>query len=321
VQVYRVGRVANVSKLDVTPGLPGLLRKLLRDPPDVWHLQTPNVTMLLALAMLPAIRPLVVTHHSDMIRQKVLKYAVLPVEYRVYSRAVKLLSDSPPYIDGSPSLMKFFSKVESLPLGLDLLPFQAPSASVLAYAKSLRQQYPGPIWLCVGRLIYYKALEFALQALKDVPGTLIVVGTGPMEAKWKRLAQDLGVSHRVVWQGRTPVDELVGLYHTATALWFPSNARSEGYGLVQVEAMAAGCPVINANIPHSGVPWVSRHEQTGLTVPIDDPAAFAAAARRLLDEPGLRERFSAEARRQAVERFDHRVMAEASLAIYRSVIA
>ena len=59
-------------------------------------------------------------------------------------------------------------------------------------------------------------------------------------------------------EDRGTADELVGAYHAARALWFPSIARSEGFGQVQVEAMASGCPVINTDILHSGVPWVSK---------------------------------------------------------------
>jgi rhamnosyl/mannosyltransferase len=142
-----------------------------------------------------------------------------------------------------------------------------------------------------------------------------------MERVWRQRATEFGLADRVVWHGRASDDELVGTYHAATAMWFPSNARSEGFGLVQVEAMASGCPVLNAAIPHSGVPWVSRHGETGLTLPPNDAPAFAAAARRLLDEPGLRDRLAAEGRRQAAARFDHRTMAERSLAIYRQVVA
>ena len=105
----------------------------------------------------------------------------------------------------------------------------------------------------------------------------------------------MNLSDRVRWLGRATDDELVGAYLAATALWFPSNARSEGFGLVQVEAMANGCPVINTSIPASGVSWVCRHEQEGLTVPVNDPAAFAAAANRLVSEPDFRARLSAAA--------------------------
>jgi glycosyltransferase involved in cell wall biosynthesis len=97
-------------------------------------------------------------------------------------------------------------------------------------------------------------------------------------------------------------------------------ARSEAFGLVQVEAMACGTPVINAAIPRSGVPWVSPDGVTGLTVPVDDPSALAAAANRLLDEPGLRDRLGAAGRERAVREFDHRVMARRSLAIYGRVL-
>jgi rhamnosyl/mannosyltransferase len=319
VRVYRACRRGSLARFDFTPTLPAMLRQVLRDPPDVWHMQAPNVTMMLAVLADRRIRPLVVTHHSDIVRQRLLRHLVRPVEGAVYRRAARLLSDSPPYIEGSDALRRVRAKVESLPLGLDLAPYRDPSAAALAHAEQFRNRHPGPIWLSVGRLVYYKALDVALRALREVPGTLVSVGTGPMGEAWKRLAAELGVADRVVWRGRASDDELVGAYHAATALWFPSNARSEAYGLVQVEAMASGCPVVNAAVPHSGVAWVCRHGEAGLTVPINDATAFAAAARRLLEEPGLRDRLASEARKQAAERFDHRTMAEQSLAIYREL--
>jgi glycosyltransferase involved in cell wall biosynthesis len=319
--IHRAGRLANLAKLDVCPTLPRLLARVRREfAPDVWHLHAPNVTMMLAVLADRRIRPLVVTHHSDIVRQKVLRHAVRPVEHAVYRRAARILSDSPTYIDGSELLCQYRAKVESLPLGLDLTPFRSPSAAALAHADRFRRDTPGPIWLAVGRLIYYKALGVALEALVQVPGTLLVVGTGPMEAAWKQKAAELKLSDRVRWLGRSPDDELVGAYHAATALWFPSNARSEGFGLVQVEAMACGCPVINTHIPASGVSWVSRHEAEGLTVPVNDVPAFATAARRLTEEPGVRERLSAAARRRA-EEFDWLTMGKRSLAIYQAVTA
>ena len=133
---------------------------------------------------------------------------------------------------------------------------------------------------------------------------------------WSGFAARLDLDDRARFLGEVPRDEdLVACYLAADAFWFPSNARSETYGLVQVEAMASGCPVINAAIPHSGVPWVSRHEETGLTVPVDDPAAFAAAARRLLEEPGLRDRLAAGARARAIAEFQCATMGRRSLAL------
>lgn len=318
--VHRAGRVANVAKLDVCPTLPGLLADVRRQfRPHVWHLHAPNVTMMLAVLADRRLRPLVVTHHSDIVRQRVLRHVVRPVEHAVYRRAARVLPTSQQYADGSPTLARFRDKVEPLPLGLDLTPFRTPSAAAFAHAERFRREYPGPVWLSVGRLIYYKALGVALEALANTPGTLLVVGTGPMEQSWKRRAGELKLGDRVRWLGRATDDELVGAYHAATALWFPSDARSEGFGLVQVEAMASGCPVINTHIPASGVSWVSRHDREGLTVPVNDPAAFAAAARRLSEEAHLRERLSSAARVRADE-FDWLTMGERSLEIYRSVI-
>ena len=67
--------------------------------------------------------------------------------------------------------------------------------------------------------------------------------------------------------------------------------------------------------------WVSQHDDSGLTVPVNDVEALAAASRRLLDEPGLRDRLVDAGRRRAVAEFDHRVMAQRSLEVYRSVLS
>jgi rhamnosyl/mannosyltransferase len=131
----------------------------------------------------------------------------------------------------------------------------------------------------------------------------------------------MGLGDRVRFLGRMPHDEdVIAHYLAADAYWFPSNARSEAYGLVQIEAMASGCPVINTAIPHSGVPWVSRDGETGLTVPVNDPLAFAAAARRLLAEPGLRNRLAAGARLRACSEFHSRAMGHRSLALYSAML-
>ena len=209
-----------------------------------------------------------------------------------------------------------------LPIGLELAPFLDPAPEVREHGDHLKRSYPGPLWFFCGRLVYYKGLETALLALRSVPGTLLIAGDGPARTHLERFAARLDLKDRVRFLGKIPRDEdLAAYYLAAHAFWFPSNARSEAYGLVQVEAMASGCPVINAAIPHSGVPWVSRHEETGLTVPVDDPAAFAAAARRLLEEPGLRDRLAAGARARAIAEFQCEAMGRRSLALYSATLA
>ncbi|CAN5170657.1 glycosyltransferase [soil metagenome] len=320
VKVWRVGRLANVAKLDVTSGLVGLLKQLRRDPPDIWHLHTPNITMMLAMAWLKPLAPLVITHHSDIVRQRVLKHAVRPLEKLIYKRAAVVMPTSAAYASGSDLLAMMPEKVKPLPLGIDLQPYRAPTSEAIGFAEQLRAQHGSPLWLAVGRLIYYKALNVALEALKQVPGKLMIIGSGPMEHEWRKRAEHLGVAERVVWFGRANDEQVRGAYLAATAYWFPSNARAEGFGLVQVEAMAAGCPVINTAIPHSGVSWVSQDNVSGLTVPMNDAPAFAAAANRILTEPGLRERLAEGARRRAAIEFEQALMAERCHAIYDAVL-
>jgi glycosyltransferase involved in cell wall biosynthesis len=319
VAVTRFGRRAAAAKLDFCPDLAGALARV---EADILHLQVPNPTMILALLAARPRAAVVVTYQSDVVRQRLRALLFRPIERLAYRRVRAILPTSPAYAAGSPFLRSYADRLHMLPLGIDLEPYLDPSAAHRAEAEAIRARHAGPLWLGAGRLVYYKGFLNAIRALAGVPGTLLLVGGGPDRPALEREAERLGVRDRVVLLGHLPhYLDIVPYYLAADAFWFPSNARSEAFGLVQVEAMASGCPVINAAIPHSGVPWVSPHERTGLTVPVDDPAALAAAARRLLEEPGLRDRLAAAARERAVREFDHRVMAARSLEIYRGVLA
>ncbi|HEU5117485.1 MAG TPA: glycosyltransferase [Isosphaeraceae bacterium] len=318
VSVTRVRRRVKADKLDICPGLS---RTLSRVEADVLHLHVPNPTMILALLAARHPAPVVVTYQSDIIRQRIRGVLFRPFERLVYRNVPVIAQTSPLYSAGSRFLRPYQDRLEILPNGIELQPYLQPSLEHQAEAERIKARYPGPLWVGCGRMVYYKGFPNALRALPEVPGTLLLVGGGPLRTRLEREAKELGLGDRVVFLGNLPhYLDIVPYYLAAHAFWFPSNARSEGFGIVQVEAMASGCPVINAAIPHSGVAWVSRHEQEGLTVPMNDPSALAAAARRLIEEPGLRDRLASAARTRAIEEFDHMVMARQSLKIYERAL-
>jgi rhamnosyl/mannosyltransferase len=320
VRVTRFGRAGSALKLDFCPELAGALRRVRA---DVLHMQVPNPTMILSLLAARPRMPLVVTYQSDVINQKLRAALFRPLERLAYRRVKVILASSPTYVAGSSFLREYADRIAVLPLGIDVEPYLNPSPEDLAKAEQVRRDHGrgGPLWVCAGRHVYYKGFINAVRALAHVEGRLVMVGGGPDQPELHAEARRLGLTGRIDFLGKLPhYLDVVPYYLAADAFWFPSNARSEAFGLVQVEAMASGCPVINTAIPNSGVPWVSPHEQTGLTVPVNDPRAMAAAARRLLLEPSLRDRLSAAARRRAAAEFDHRVMAERSLDVYRAVL-
>lgn len=320
VEIVRLGRWASFARFDACPALLRVLQRA-EDDCDLLHLHVPNPTMVLALATVRPRVPCVITYHSDVVKQKLLARLQRPFENIVFARAGAVLASSPTYAAGSPFLQRHRDKLAVVPFGIDLEPLTDPSAASLAAAARLRAAWGEPLWLLVGRLVYYKGVDQAIRALPSVPGKLLIVGEGPLQGELKRLACQLGVAERIVWQGRLSDVDLIGAYHAATALWFPSNARSEAFGLVQVEAMACGCPVINTDIRHSGVSWVSPHEESGLTVNVNDPNALASASRRLLEESGLRARLSRQARARATAEFADDRMARRTFEQYERALA
>ncbi len=154
--------------------------------------------------------------------------------------------------------------------------------------------------------------------MAEVNGILVIVGDGPLRGKLKRLAAQVGVAEKVIFAGVIENFELLSYYHAAAVFVLASVARSEAFGIVQVEAMAAGLPVVNTSLD-SGVPLVSVHEQTGLTVPPGDPRALAAAISRLLDDSNLRQTLGAAGARRAREEFGLDAMLQRTLNLYHQV--
>lgn len=320
VRILRLGRCASLARFEVCPGLLSLVSTLRSRPPDIVHVHVPNPLMLLALALAGPRPRIVITHHSDALKSRSLTCMLRVLENQVYPRACRILIDAPAQVIASRLLQRYASRVTVVPLGIDLRPYLYPTPQARMFAQRLQAQHGLVLWLALGRLVAYKGFHDALHALGQVPGKLLVIGTGPLETELRRLAHQLGLEQRVVWLGRADQTTLIGACHAATALWFPSRSRSEGFGLAQVEAMASACPVINTDIAGSGVPWVSRHEREGLTVPVGEPEALAVAARRLLRDPELRRRLATNARRRACEEFDQRLVAERTMSVYHDIL-
>ncbi|HZG42231.1 MAG TPA: glycosyltransferase, partial [Longimicrobium sp.] len=296
-----------ISSATVNPGMAAAIRE---SGADVVHLHHPNPTGVLSYLASGSRAPLVVTYHSDIVRQRVLKTLFAPVQHHFLRRAHAIVASSPDYAASSPVLRRHAGRVRVIPFGIRPDEAGTPDAAAVA---ALRERHGPRVVLAVGRLVYYKGFDYLVRSMDSVDGHLVIVGDGPMREELERLAVEHGVAGRVTLAGR--VESVASHYAAADVFALPATARSEAFGLVQLEAMAAGLPVVNTQIP-SGVPFVSRDGQTGLTVPPRDPAALAAAITRLLDDAALRARLGRAARERVAAEFGAERMARDTLALY-----
>jgi len=250
---------------------------------DLIHLHLPFPIADLALYLFDPGKPVVVHWHSDIVQQVNTKRLLDPLLKRTLKRADKILVGSPRHMVNSPDLKPYRDKCEVVPYGIDAKSWRYSDQSTEWSVTALRKRYPNMAFFA-GRLVAYKGLQVLLKAMRRVKANLVIAGEGPMRPVLERLADKYGVSHKVHWVGALTDDELREHYQACSVFVLPSIFRNEAFGLVQLEAMACGKPVVNTDLP-SGVPWVARHEKEGLTVPPKDPQSLAGAINRLLDNP------------------------------------
>ncbi|HEX2190392.1 MAG TPA: glycosyltransferase [Longimicrobiaceae bacterium] len=304
-----VERLGTRMTLAGAPVNPGMSRRIRESDADVVHLHLPNPAAVVAYLASGHRGRLVVSYHSDVVRQRVLDAAFRPILRRLLDRADAIVAATPNYLRSSPTLARYRERCHVIPYGIPLGAFERRDAEVA----EIRARYGPRIVLGVGRLVYYKGFEHLIEAMREVDGHLLIVGNGPLRGALQERARAAGVADRVTLLGG--VHDAVPFYHAAQVFVLPSVARSEAFGIVQIEAMACGRPVVNTSLD-SGVPYVSRDGESGITVPPADPRALAGAVGRLLDDAGLRDTLGRAARARVERDFCQEVMVERFLGLY-----
>lgn len=313
----RVVRCAEWARVWSTPLGPDMPRELARMQADVFHLHYPSPPGELSCLLARPRGAVVMTWHSDVVRQR----AVMPVYGRFVHAVLRRADRVMPTFEGqaaaSPYLRRYPAKVRVVPLGIDLEKYtrEGPdSASV----RALRERFGGsPVVLFVGRIVGSKGLDVLLDAAGAVEGRIVVVGDGPELVRLRARCSAMGLDGRVVFTGRVPPDEVRDYIAIAAVGVLPS--RYESYGLAMVEIMANGIPVVCTELG-TGTTFINRPGETGLAVPPSDAPALAAALNRLLRDEDLRRRLGEGARARAHGHFSTEAMMRGITAVYEEAV-
>lgn len=320
VEIVRLGRIAELASTPLCPALPLEVR---RRPVDVAHLHAPFPPAEVAQWLFGRSRRTVITWHSDVVRQRRILRLYAPLLRRVLGRADRIFPTSAAYLRRSPFLAPVRDRCQVVPLGIRLDPFQTPSperAARLRLAWSAGADGGArPVVLFVGRLRAYKGLPFLLRAMTRLDARLVIVGDGPEEGRLRELARAEGVAHAVTFVGHLPDEDLPAAYQAADVFALPSHLPSEAFGLVLVEAMASGLPVVCTDLG-TGTTEVVRSGETGLVVPPADPAALAEALQTLLSDRALHHRLGQAGRARAEAEYSAPVYVRRTLEAYEDLL-
>jgi glycosyltransferase involved in cell wall biosynthesis len=272
-----IGKVANTN---ITTKL---LATLMREKFDVihTHIPTPWSADISALVSLLKRKPLFVTYHNDIAGEGSARVIASLYSWTllhlVLWRAKEIFITQPRYMEYSRHLRFHKSKVSVVPLGVnDPLEVNAAArkSDQILFVSVLDKHHK------------YKGLDFLLDAVARVrqrhpTATLVVVGDGELVPTYKRLAATLGIEDSVEYRGHVPDAELAEMYATSGIFVLPSLNRLEGFGIVALEALSYGTPVITT--PFAGSSQLIAENDAGLIVPPRDSTALAGALLTLLD--------------------------------------
>jgi glycosyltransferase involved in cell wall biosynthesis len=310
-------RLPRAMTLASAPICPTMIASIRREKADIVHLHLPNPAAAIACLLARPAGALVITWHSDIVRQRRLVRLYKPLERLLLNRCAAIIATSPAYVASSPVLTEHADRCHLIPFGIYAEQFDDALVDQSA-VRELRRRFGSRVVLSVGRLVHYKGIKFLIRAMAKVDAKLVIIGDGPLRADLEREAASAGLPDRVVFLG--DVDgNLNNYFHASDVFALPSCERSEAFGIVQLEAMACGIPVVNTSID-TGVPYVSPDGVTGLTVASRSPDEMAAALNRLLDDQQLREKMGRAARARVFNEFGIVEMAAQTLNLYRSVL-
>ncbi len=329
VSIYRAPCFGRLLYAPISPAFPVWLNRAIRAfRPDLLHLHLPNTSAFWAMAI-PAARrlPWIVHWHADVVasaidRRLALAYHLYrPFEQRLLAASRAVVATSPPYLEASAALASWRERCHIVPLGLDPTRIAEPDPAAQSRAERLWGM-TGFRVLAIGRLTYYKGHDVLIQAAASLDDSrVLIVGTGEHLERLTALIQSSGLGEQVRLPGFQPEPDLNALLASCDVLCLPSLERTEAFGLVLLEAMRFGKPVVVSDIPGSGAGWVTRQARHGLLAPPGDSTALAVALRALQHDPDRRRTLGLAGAAALREQFGIEPVAAAVAELYRRVLA
>lgn len=300
----------------ISPSMVGRLRKVCSRY-DLIHIHHPDPMACLAL-YLSGYRGKVVLHwHSDIQKQRWLMPLYRPLQNWLLRRADLIVGTTPVYLAESPYLRDVQDKTTCLPIGVE--PMQPDPEAVAA----LRHRFGDrKIVFSLGRLVHYKGYRYLVEAAKylDDDYMVLIGGTGCLGEALQEEIEALGLQDKVQLLGRIADADLPSYYGACDVFCLSSVQKTEAFGIVQIEAMSCGKPVVATNIPESGVAWVNRHGTSGLNVEPGDARALADAISSLTRNENIYRQFSEGAEQRYRNTFTKEKMIRQCMDIYSSIL-
>jgi rhamnosyl/mannosyltransferase len=288
------------------------LNKLIKNSDVVHHhFPFPNmeISLLLNLNLLKK-KKFIITWHANVenTRWGKLKWFYFLIVEKLLKECDFIVVTSPQLLENSELLNKFRSKVVVIPLSFSskILLNNAVEKQILNCAEFKV--------LFVGKLRDYKGLKYLIHAFREIDATLFIVGEGELESELKKLVNELFLEKKILFLKGLTDDELYQIYQDTHLFVLPSINEAEAFGVVQLEAMAFGLPVVNTNLK-SGVPFVSISGQTGLTVEPKSTTQLVEAINRIINDKSLYMEFSMNAKNR-VKLFTEKEMAKSYFELY-----
>jgi rhamnosyl/mannosyltransferase len=315
VDVVRAACHVKVASMPISFSLGRELKQAVKDR-DIVHFHMPFPLGDFLLLFSGYHGKIIAWWHSDIVKQKFLLQLYRPIMKAFLKRVDCIMISDERNIESSKFLSPYKDKCVVIPYGIDVSSYSETVPCPCPITPSPNRKNI----LFVGRLVYYKGIDILLEAFSQVQrADLWLIGTGKMHPKLVQMAETLGLTGKIHFLGQVTAETRNACLRNCDIFVLPSVAKSEAFGLVQLEAMCCGKPVINTQLP-TGVPYVSLHGETGITVEPGNVRALADAMQTLVDDDGLRERYGENARLRVEKYYTREVMTESVFREYQKLI-
>ncbi len=309
VKIKRCSSIGTYFSMPVSFSFISNFRKMSKEA-DIIHIHMPFPLADVSYLLSGYKGKLILSWHSDIVKQKKLMKFYKPFMYRLLERADSIIVATQGHIDGSEYLKPFAEKCRIIPYGIDIKKYGIYNKNMLECSDKSSKKA-----IFIGRLVYYKGVDILISAFENIKGCeLFIVGTGKLESELKSRSN----VDKIHFLGSLSDEDMKSALNECDMFILPSCEKSEAFGIVQMEAMIYGKPVINTNLP-TGVPYVSVDKQTGITVPVNDVKSLEKAIQNLTDNDELREKYGRNAYERVRQNFSMDKMLDAIFELYKEV--